>query len=175
MTEDFTAEALAIREHLKSFENQISIRATGHKILILGDYGYNLSLLETLKSNIIGGGYSAFLVKDLKQGIAVSDFDAASILTGHCDLILLIDGESIGTGVECSLIMNSKELQEKTLFLTSKNFDAMCDIRNPYFYYPIYDYHDTTQTDIINKALGMVKRESYRRAKIYIAEQKKKA
>ena len=172
MAEDFTKEALNIRQHLANFETELSLKAKAHKILILGDYGKNLPMLEQIRIKLTDGGYPAFLLKDIKNGIDVTDYDAAVLLTQNCDLILLLDGNSIGTGVECGLIMKSKELQEKTLFLTSQSFDALCDTANPYFYYPIYEYHNNMSEDIISKSIGMVKRETYRRAKIYIELQK---
>ena len=172
MTEDFANEALQIHQKLKDFENNLALKAKSLKILILGDYKDNLHLLEKIRDKLISGGYPTFLLKDLKNGVAICDYDAALILTEECDLIFLLDGENIGTGIECGIIMKSKHLQEKTIFLTSCSFDELCNIENPFFNYPLYDYHDTTHDDIIKKAEGLIRKEAYRRAKIYIEGQK---
>ncbi len=56
--------------------------------------------------------------------------------------------------------------------MTNKNFAEIVDISNPYVYYPIFEIF-SSEDELKNKAVALVKKEACRLSKIYIEEQKK--
>lgn len=164
--------SVEIYQKLREFQNRRELIAKNHRILICGDYGTNLPVLETIRNRLQNDGYPAFLAKDLKKDLQMPDYDHTLMLMKDFDIILLVDGIKIGTGIDSGLIIaEGNTFQTKTIFLTNKKFHDIVNLSNPYIYYPMYEFWET-HDDLIFKATELAKKESHRLAKIYLDKDK---
>ncbi len=160
--------AVEIFQKLRDLQKRRDAIAKSHRILVCGDYGENIEILEEIKTKLINNGHPAFLAKDFKPSdMTMPSYDHTLSLMNDFDIIILVDGDCIGTGIDCGLIIGNGTFQTKTILLTNKNFEDMINLSKSYIYYPMYEFW-TTREDLIYKAVGLAKKESYRLAKIYI-------
>ncbi len=163
--------AVDIYQKLKESQKRREIIAKSHKILICGDYGDNLSVLEKIRDTLRDEGYITFLAKDLKKDLEIPDYEHTLLLMKDSDIILFVDGQNIGTGIDSGLIIADGEFQTKTIFLTNKKFEDIINLANPYIYYPMYEFWQSNK-ELIHKSVALVKKEAHRLAKIYIDRHK---
>src|SRR3989338_9038109 len=102
------SEVEKIQKLLKEREKQLYVNSRLFKILVWGDYGDKKSLLEKVVTALRGECYMAFLQDELKGDIQMTDHDCSVALSkGMVDMILFIDGRSIGTGVEAGIYQSA--------------------------------------------------------------------
>ncbi|MDI6722979.1 MAG: hypothetical protein QMD97_05440 [Candidatus Aenigmarchaeota archaeon] len=166
--EEINKTANDIQKRLMDREAQEYLAAREHRILVWGDYKpeEKKEQLIKIRDALREEGYPAFLQEDLKGNVEITDRDCSKLLVnGGINIIVKVDGDRIGSGVESELIMCNPELQLRTIFLTNQPFEIICDIKNPHMYYPIYETY-TTNEELIIKAIGMVRKETYRRVRV---------